>query len=70
MPSTQAVTAGHALVFLITAGLLMLAGALEPRVPVLQRARVNFVALGLLVVVLLLAINQYKTAFDSYNLIP
>jgi hypothetical protein len=67
--TTYGLTAGHELVFWVVAAALLLAGALEPRVPILQRARVNFVALGLLVVAVLYALNAYKTAFHVYNII-
>ena len=62
-------TAGHALIFLLVSATFLVAAALEPRVAILQRARVNFVALGLLAVVALYAINAYKDAFHVYNLI-
>jgi alpha-beta hydrolase superfamily lysophospholipase len=67
--TTYGLTAGHELVFWTVAAALLLAGALEPRMSILQRARVNFVALGLLVVVVLYGINAYKTAFHVYNII-
>lgn len=62
-------TSGHRLIFFVIAAALLAFAVVEPRVPALQRLRLNLVALAALSIVGLYVLIYFKNAFQIYHLI-
>lgn len=62
-------SSGHRLIFYVFAAVVLALAVIEPRVPVIQRLRINLVALALLSIVGLYVLIYFKDAFQIYHLI-
>jgi hypothetical protein len=63
------VSSGHRLIFFVFAAVVLVLAVIEPRVPAVQRLRINLVALALLSIVGLYVLIYFKDAFQIYHLI-
>lgn len=62
-------TSGHRLIFFVFAAVVLVLAVVEPRLPLVQRLRINLVALAALSIVGLYVLIYFKDAFEVYHLI-